>query len=208
MEASSYKTILKPTGEVCYKDRNSKFFGRAFPLQGEAEVNHFLDEIKGIHPKANHLCYAWQIGVRQPDFRAHDDGEPTYSAGMPIYGQIQSFGLTNVLVTVRRVYGGTKLGVGGLVKAYRETGKMALETAEVIVKIIKKEVVVTCDYTQLNRLHKLIKQNHIEVLGQQLSQNCTLQLAIALDNAESIIVLLKNTPGLTVSPEEPGTMIR
>ena len=202
MQASSYKTILKPTGEVCYKDRNSKFFGHAFPVQSEAEVSRCLDLIKGNHPKASHLCYAWQLGLHEPVYRAHDDGEPTYSAGMPIYGQIQSFGLTNVLVTVQRVYGGTKLGIGGLVKAYRETGKMALESAEVVVNFIKKELVVSCDYSQLNRLLYFIKKNRIEVLGQELAENCSLHLAISLNNAGSIIRLLENTPGLKVSHEK------
>ena len=112
-----YKTIATPSEETLFKDRNSKFFGYAFPVHSETDVKEALESLKKQHHSARHFCYAWQLGVETIRFRANDDGEPSNSAGMPIYGQIQSFGVTNILVVSVRYFGGTKLGVGGLINA-------------------------------------------------------------------------------------------
>tara|TARA_R110002074_G_scaffold193447_1_gene359291 strand:- start:347 stop:733 length:387 start_codon:yes stop_codon:yes gene_type:complete len=128
MENDRYKTILKPSEETLFKDRNSKFFGYAFPVLDEDDVKDCLEELKKKHHTARHFCYAYQIGIEDIKYRANDDGEPNNSAGMPIYGQIQSFDVTNILIVSVRYFGGTKLGVGGLINAYKTSAQLTLET--------------------------------------------------------------------------------
>ena len=125
-EKDTYKTIIFPSEETLFKDKNSKFFGYAFPVNSEEEIKQKLELIKKQHHSARHHCYAWQLGTETKRFRANDDGEPSNSAGQPIYGQIQAFELTNVLVISVRYFGGVKLGVGGLINAYRNSAKLTL----------------------------------------------------------------------------------
>ncbi|MFT5751921.1 MAG: putative YigZ family protein, partial [Dokdonia sp.] len=125
----TYRTITIPSPEVLFKDRNSKFFGYAFPISSEEEVKPLIDQLRKSHHQARHWCYAWVLGNTYERFRANDDGEPSNSAGAPIHGQLQSFDLTNVLVVVVRYFGGTKLGVGGLINAYRTGAQLALDAA-------------------------------------------------------------------------------
>jgi len=113
----TYKTIAFTSEAILFKEKNSKFFGYAFPIQSESEVKSILDSLRKNYPNAVHYCYAYQIGNKTLIYRVNDDGEPSNSAGMPIYGQIQSFGLTNVLIVVIRIFGGIKLGIGGLISA-------------------------------------------------------------------------------------------
>ena len=132
----TYNTITKPSQDVLFKDKNSKFFGYAFPVKSEEEIKSYLEALKKQHHSARHWCYAYQLGTETTNYRANDDGEPNNSAGMPIYGQIQSFNLTNVLVVVVRYFGGVKLGVGGLINAYKTTAQLALESSNIIEKTI------------------------------------------------------------------------
>jgi uncharacterized YigZ family protein len=132
-EKDTYKTILKASKEVLFKEKGSKFYGYAFPVTSEDEVKQQIENLKQHH-SARHWCYAWQLGKNYEHYRANDDGEPSNSAGMPIYGQLQSFDVTNILVVVVRYFGGTKLGVGGLIQAYKTTAQMALETSKVVKK--------------------------------------------------------------------------
>ena len=113
----TFKTIASPSSEILFKEKNSKFFGCAFPVTSEEEIKSHLENLRKQHSGAGHFCYAFQLGTETIQFRANDDGEPSNSAGMPIYGQIQSFGVTNILVVVVRYFGGVKLGVGGLISA-------------------------------------------------------------------------------------------
>ena len=122
-----------------FKDRNSKFLGFAFPVNNEEQVKQHLEDLKKEHYAARHWCYAYQIGIENIHYRANDDGEPNNSAGMPIYGQIQSFEVTNILIIVVRYYGGVKLGVGGLINAYRTGAQLALEASKIIEKTINIE---------------------------------------------------------------------
>ena len=131
-----YKTITTPSKETLFKDRNSKFYGYAFPVTEEASVKDFLKFLRKKHHTARHFCYAWQLGTESVRFRANDDGEPSNSAGMPIYGQIQSFDVTNILVVSVRYFGGTKLGVGGLISAYRASARLTLESSAIEEKTI------------------------------------------------------------------------
>ncbi|MCB0451221.1 MAG: YigZ family protein, partial [Confluentibacter sp.] len=135
-QKDTYKTITIPSEEVLFKDKNSKFFGYAFPVSQEEEIKMHLEQLKKKHFSARHWCYAYQIGTEKISFRANDDGEPNNSAGMPIYGQIQSFEVTNILVVVVRYFGGTKLGVGGLISAYKNTAQLALEKATIVEKTL------------------------------------------------------------------------
>src|SRR5690606_12375814 len=146
----TYKTIDQPSEEVLFKEKNSKFFGYAFPVHSENEVKEILEQLKKQHYTARHWCYAYQIGTKTKIYRANDDGEPNNSAGMPIYGQIQSFDVTNTLVVVVRYFGGVKLGVGGLVTAYKTTTQMALEAWEIVEKTIDTHCFIHFDYKDMN----------------------------------------------------------
>ena len=124
----TYKTIDSSFEGEIFKDRGSKFIGYCFPILNEDEVKPLIENLKKQHHNARHWCYAWQIGTNKVRYRANDDGEPSNSAGQPIYGQIQSFDVTNILVVVVRYFGGTKLGVGGLINAYRKGAQLALDS--------------------------------------------------------------------------------
>jgi uncharacterized YigZ family protein len=171
----TYKTILESSSEVLFKEKNSKFYGFAFPVTSETEVKIHIEQLKKEHFSARHWCYAYQMGTTTLQYRANDDGEPNNSAGMPIYGQIQSFELTNVLVVVVRYFGGVKLGVGGLISAYRETAKMALEQSHIIEKTIDVHFLLTFDYKNMNKVMRTIKEksDSLSKNGSQLpNRNC------------------------------------
>ncbi len=184
----SYKTIRKSSPEVLFKDRNSKFYGYAFPVTSEEEIKKHLESLKKSHHSARHWCYAYQLGEQENlrVFRANDDGEPNNSAGMPIYGQIQSFDLTNVLVVVVRYFGGVKLGVGGLINAYRTAAQMALEDSDIIEKTINVKYRVHFDYKNMNKVMRIIKENQLTVVSQTLELACELIISVRLRNAKQI----------------------
>ena len=164
-----YKTIKKSSTEVIFKDRGSKFLGYAFPINSEEDVSPIITILKEKHHKARHWCYAWRLGVDNNLFRANDDGEPNNSAGQPIYGQILSFELTNVLIVVVRYFGGTKLGVGGLINAYKTSAKMALDTSNIIEETIDEHFALNFDYVNMNKVMRLIKEKNINLLKKELS---------------------------------------
>lgn len=174
----SYKTISQPTEEVLYKEKNSKFFGYAFPIQHEDEVKEIIDGIKKVHYNARHWCYAFQIGTEQVYYRANDDGEPSNTAGAPIYGQIQSFDVTNILIVVVRYFGGVKLGVGGLITAYRAAAQMAMEEADIIEKTIDKNFKVRFEYKDMNNVMRVIKEKDLKILNQMMEMSCEIELSI------------------------------
>lgn len=182
----TYKTIGEPSPEVLYKEKNSKFFGFAFPVSSEDEVKLHIEKLKKEHYSARHWCYAYQLGTSTIQYRANDDGEPNNSAGMPIYGQIQSFDVTNVLVVVVRYFGGVKLGVGGLISAYREAAKMALEESEIIEKTIDIHFRVTFDYKNMNKVMRIIKEKNLDIVTQRMEENCQIEIATRKKNAEMI----------------------
>ena len=184
----TYNTIIEPSPEVLFKDRNSKFFGYAFPITTEDEVKEHLEELKKKHHQARHWCYAWQIGKEedQRQFRANDDGEPSNSAGMPIYGQIQSFDVTNVLVVVVRYFGGTKLGVGGLIQAYKTAAQLALESAGIVERTIDKIFELKFDYPEMNVVMRLIKEHNLNIIAQELALDCKIFLSVRQRMADEI----------------------
>ncbi|MEO0037140.1 MAG: hypothetical protein RIQ59_351, partial [Bacteroidota bacterium] len=163
----TYKTIATASEEILFKEKNSKFFGYAFPVSTEEEIKNYLEILKKQHYGAVHNCYAFQIGTETIQYRANDDGEPSNTAGTPIYGQIQSFGLTNVLVVVVRYFGGVKLGVGGLITAYRTAAQMALEASEIVERTIDVKYSIHFDYKNMNKVMRVIKEKNIEINSQK-----------------------------------------
>jgi uncharacterized YigZ family protein len=182
----TYFTITQPSAEVLLKEKNSKFFGYAFPISSEEEVKIHIENLKKQHFSARHWCYAYQIGADKIQYRANDDGEPNNSAGMPIYGQIQSFGVTNILVVVVRYFGGVKLGVGGLITAYKTAAQMALEAAEIIEKTIDVHFEVHFDYKNMNKVMRVIKEKNLTLISQKMEETCTLEIATRKKNAKSV----------------------
>ena len=182
----TYKTISVPSEEILFKEKNSKFFGYAFPVSTEDEIKSHLDTLRKKHYGAVHFCYAFQTGTDKIQFRANDDGEPSNTAGAPIYGQIQSFGVTNVLVVVVRFFGGIKLGVGGLISAYRTAAQMALEASEIIEKTINIHYKVSFDYKNMNKVMRVIKERNLEIIAQSMNESCKIEIATRKKNAEQI----------------------
>ena len=200
----TYKSITKPSPEVLFKDRNSKFYGYAFPIKSEEEVSQHLEDLKAQHHKARHWCYAWQTGKAEEDhhYRANDDGEPSNSAGMPIYGQIQSFDVTNILIVVVRYFGGVKLGVGGLINAYKTAAQMALEESDIIKRTIDEIFVVKFDYPEMNKVMQVIKKNNLNVIDQKLELDCKIYIAIRKKEVDTIYSKFDNTYKVEISKVE------
>tara|TARA_R110001592_G_scaffold40442_7_gene132873 strand:+ start:729 stop:1340 length:612 start_codon:yes stop_codon:yes gene_type:complete len=188
----TYKTIDKPSEEVLFKDKNSKFFGYAFPVFTEDDVKIHIESLKKTHHAARHWCYAYQIGTETIQFRANDDGEPNNSAGMPIYGQIQSFEVTNILIVVVRYFGGVKLGVGGLINAYKTTAQLALENSKIKTKTININYLITFEYKNMNKVMRVIKERNLNVINQKLELNCQITISVRRKEADSVFKTFQN----------------
>ena len=201
-EKDTYRTLATPSEEVLFKEKNSKFFGLAFPVTNEEEVKNILTEIKKTHFSARHWCYAYQIGTEKMQYRANDDGEPNNSAGMPIYGQIQSFDVTNVLVIVVRYFGGVKLGVGGLISAYKTAAQMALENATIIEKTIDKHFLIHFDYKNMNKVMRIIKEKNLDIVNQKMELSCEIEIKTRKKNADTIADIFENLFEITFQEKE------
>ena len=189
----SYKTIIKASKEGLFKDRGSKFYGYAFPVTNEEEIKEKIELLKKQHYNARHWCYAWQLGKNYDHYRANDDGEPSNSAGMPIYGQLQSFNVTNILVVVVRYFGGTKLGVGGLIKAYKNGAKLALENSIIIHKTIDEVFLIKFEYPEMNTIMRIIKDENISIINQKMELDCQFIISIRKKEAIRIFKIFENT---------------
>ena len=188
----TYKTILAASTEILYKEKNSKFYGYAFPVTTEMEIKNQIDILRKKHFGAVHFCYAFQIGTDTVQFRANDDGEPSNTAGMPIYGQIQSFDVTNILVVVVRFFGGIKLGVGGLIAAYRTAALMALETSVIVEKTIDIHYNIAFDYKNMNKVMRVIKEKNLMIISQKNENSCVIEIATRKKNSEMVFDIFKN----------------
>lgn len=188
----TYKTITAASEEILFKEKNSKFFGYAFPVTSEEEVKEILDELKKEHFSARHWCYAYQIGTEKIQYRANDDGEPNNSAGMPIYGQIQSFEVTNILIVVVRYFGGVKLGVGGLISAYKTAAQMAMENATIIEKTIDKHFIISFGYAHMNKVMRIIKEKNLQIVSQKMEMDCEIEIATRKKNAQNLLDTFEN----------------
>ena len=195
----TFKTIKIKSKESLFKDKNSKFYGVAYPVNSEEEVKSKLLEIKKKHPSAGHHCYAYQFGVKDIRYRANDDGEPNNSAGLPIYGQIKSFGLTNILVVSTRYFGGTKLGVSGLINAYRTSAKLTLETSDIVENFITVNFKMTFNYQEMSLVMKIIKEKNIEILNHKLEIQCEYIISVRENQAEDIYNLFNKVFKIKIS---------
>ena len=195
----TYKTIASSVQEVIFKEKSSKFLGYAFPVTSEEEIKAHLEEVKKAHFSARHWCYAWQLGYgTNQRYRANDDGEPNNTAGIPIYGQIQSFELTNILVIVVRYFGGIKLGVGGLVQAYKTTAQLTLQEAEIEEKLITEELRIRFEYPLMNKVMRVVKEQNLNITQQLLTENCELHLAIRQSDYQRMQELFESIYGVLI----------
>ena len=192
-EKDTYRTITKPSKEIFFKEKGSKFFGYAFPVVTEEEVRLHLENLKKKHHSARHWCYAWQLGEGYEHYRANDDGEPSNSAGMPIYGQLQSFDVTNILIVVVRYFGGTKLGVGGLVQAYKTAAQMAMESSRIFERTIDEIFLLRCEYPEMNIVMRVLKDENIKIIHQKLELSCEFEISVRKKDAERIFEIFENT---------------
>ncbi len=167
-EKDTYNTIETEPDEILFKEKNSKFYGYAFPIESEEEVKPIIDVLRKKHPNAGHFCYAYQIGTDTLAYRANDDGEPSNSAGMPIYGQLQSFDVTNTLIVVVRLFGGTKLGVGGLISAYKTAAQLTLANCTIVEKTIDIHYIISFDYQNMNKVMRVIKEKKLDIVLQEM----------------------------------------
>lgn len=168
----TFITIAAPNEPTLFKEKGSKFYGYAFPIQSEEEVKPIIDRLRAEHHKSRHVCYAYKLGFTNDRYRANDDGEPSNSAGQPILGQINSYELTNVLVAIVRYFGGTKLGVGGLIHAYRTSAKEALDASQIIEKEITATLRLTFEYKNMNNIMRIMNQNGLTPVNFVQESNC------------------------------------
>ena len=188
----SFKTIAKTISGALFKEKGSKFIGYAFPVTDETKINAYLEAVKKEHHKARHWCYAWRLGHPDEHYRINDDGEPSGTAGLPIYGQIQSFELTDVLVVVVRYFGGTKLGVSGLINAYKTVAKDILSQANIIEKTLDKTISLTFEYADMDKVLRLLRQHNANIITQELAMNCNFKVSIRKSHSEQLTKAIKD----------------
>jgi len=181
-----FQTIDKEIEDVLMKEKGSKFIGFAYPVDSESEIKSRLNHLREIHPKATHHCYAYRLGINGENYRANDDGEPSGSAGLPIYNQLLAHQITNTLVVVIRYYGGTKLGVGGLVKAYKESAKYTLEEAKIITKELESKIELKFKFSQQNIIFTLLNKYDAKITSFEAEEICTIEANFKTSKKESI----------------------
>ena len=193
----SYTTIAK-SGEGLYKDKGSKFLSFAFHIETEDEADTIRKQFKKKYYDATHVVYAFRLGAEGEKFRAADDGEPSGSSGMPVYNTIRSKNITDVIVLVVRYFGGTKLGIPGLIDAYSQAATIALDNAETIEKTIKQNITVEVPYSMVNFVMRIIKENNLTVADMSGETSCRITIAVALNQAPRIEELLNQNGKITV----------
>jgi uncharacterized YigZ family protein len=196
-QSDTYKTIQKPS-EGIFKDKGSKFIAYALPVVSEEEIKEHLTTIKKNHHSARHHCYAYRLGYKGEQYRINDDGEPSGTAGKPIYGQLLSYNITNILIVVVRYFGGTLLGVSGLINAYKKATIDVLNSSEIVEKTITERFKIVYDYNQQSVVSRIIKENNIEVEKSTYTINCTLYLSVRLNNAEKTFNEFSDIEGITI----------
>lgn len=205
MPVYTFRTIQQPA-EGQYKEKGSRFLAFAYPVAGEAAVKEALENLKRKYFDARHHCFAWVLGPDKKLFRAFDDGEPNHSAGDPILGQIRSKDLTNILVVVVRYFGGTKLGVGGLISAYKIAAQEALSRAVVVEQEVVEHLTVIYDYGATPEAMKLVKEFDLGILNQVFEAQCVLQLEVPLRSKAALLekITLLKALGVAIRLEDPG----
>ncbi len=185
METTGFKTIKAQVEGGIFKDKGSKFIGYAIPVNTRIDTDRHLESIRLNQPGASHYCYAWRLGSNLPEERTNDDGEPRHTAGMPILGQLTSFGITNVLLVVIRYYGGKKLGTGGLINAYRSAARSALDQATIVFKEFESPIALKFSYEKLHKILHLIKIYGAEIREKELDQKCRIVLSLGKSKVAS-----------------------
>ena len=192
-----FQTIEKESQGI-FKDKGSKFYAFAYPVKQEDEVKEILAQLKKEHHSARHHCYAWRIGTEEITYRANDDGEPSSTGGKPILGQLQSFNVTNILLVVVRYFGGTLLGVSGLINAYRNAAADALKNAEIIEKTIEKEIILNFTYNELAEVMNTIKQENLTIINTRFEEKCNLTFSVRKSELEKVLLKFSNIYGVEI----------
>lgn len=193
----TYQTIAA-TSEGIYKEKGSKFLAFAYPIFSEEEFKNHLAQLKKDYHDARHHCYAFKLGLTENEFRYSDDGEPNNSAGKPIYGQILSKNLTNVGIVVVRYFGGTKLGVGGLVTAYKEAAADALQHAKIINQTVKNFYQILFDYPVMSEVMNFVKHHQLQITKQLFENACLIEFGIRKSEADTVVSELEKIEGVKV----------
>ncbi|TSD66598.1 YigZ family protein [Inquilinus sp. KBS0705] len=199
----TYKTISADT-EGIFRDRGSKFLGFAYPITSDADIKPILAKLRSEHPKANHHCWAIRLGIDRSVFRVNDDGEPSGTAGRPILNTLLSKDVTNILVVVVRYFGGTLLGVPGLINAYKAATEAALEQAVVIQKTVNDVYTITFEYPQMNDVMRIIKDEQLQVLEQLAELNCSIKFSVRKTQVEGVMNKLDKLTGVKVAYNYSG----
>jgi len=195
--SDTFRTIASRS-EGSYKEKGSKFLSFAFPVKNVDEINQILAQYRKQYYDARHICYAYMLGNAKNEWRANDDGEPSGTAGRPILGQINSFELTNVLVIVVRYFGGILLGTGGLITAYKEASRDALEQASIVEQTIDEIISIEFDYLLMNEVMRIVKEMSLQILDQSFDNMCAMKLAIRQSDAEKLKSKLGNIIGVII----------
>lgn len=183
----SYQTIQKPIEEITFKEKGSKFISYAYPIQDEEEAKERLTYLWSIHPDATHICYAYRLGLEGENYRANDDGEPSGSGGLPIYNQIVSKEITFVLVASVRYYGGTKLGVGGLVRAYKLSAQLVLEESKIVERHLTEKIQFDFSYEDQGNVMRNVDKFNAEVISTEFTDTCNLIVRIRKENLDNFL---------------------
>ncbi len=194
-----YKTIEKQS-EGFFKDKGSKFYSFAFPVINEDEIKEIIVNLKKEHHSARHHCYAWRLGTEEIRFRANDDGEPSSTAGRPILGQLQGFEVTNILVVVVRYFGGTLLGVSGLINAYKTAAADVLNKADIISKTIERFFELNFGYNVLNDVMNIIKQENLNLIKTRFEEDCNIIFSVRKSDAQKITEIFEKFYGVNIQP--------
>ena len=191
----TYKTIAAPV-EGIFRDRGSKFLAFAYPIQSENQIKEIVARLKAEHPKARHHCWAMRLSIDRSVFKLNDDGEPSGTAGRPILNTLLSKDITNVLVVVVRYFGGTLLGVPGLINAYKTATEDALTNALIIEKTVNDIYTISFDYLQMNDVMRLIKDADLQIIEQQFDNNCSIQVSIRKTQVNTVLAKLDKIAGV------------
>src|SRR5690349_13533448 len=191
---------IERTTTAEFKDRGSKFIAYTYPIQSVDDFKKCMEAIKKEHPKATHHCFAYRIGLDNNTYRVSDDGEPSGTAGKPILGQIDSKELVNVLVVVVRYFGGTLLGVPGLINAYKSAAALALQITPLVQKQVEKEFIIQFDYTSIGEIMALAKQYNCRVVSQEMQLFCNMTLAIPKNRVTEVSYKLKEMRNVELLP--------
>jgi uncharacterized YigZ family protein len=195
MDSDIYKTIKSPS-EGIYKEKGSRFLSFALPVSDQEAIKPIIDRIKKEHHEARHHCFAYMIGFERNIWRVNDDGEPSGTAGRPIMGQINSYGLTNILIVVSRYFGGTLLGVSGLINAYRSAAASAIQNAELEEKMLQEYYEITYPYISMNDVMRILKEENIGQSGQTFDLECRILLNFRVTLRERVMSRLSRIDGL------------